>query len=387
MKICLGITRLKSDLTEAISKNFYNLSEELINQGQEVTTLSPVEIKAHINSNLIIYSKNHPYESKTEVLNNIKKLSKYINKNYQNFDAIHLHVGFLFEAFLLKKLIKNLQKPIFITIWQPYMGRKEFFSSFKFFFLKPANYMYHFLLNSFIIAPYFSKKIKNTYNKIIFSNEYQKNQVSKYIPENKIKIIPNGLTKSKIKKKIENNKEPKILYIGHFTPFKGTDALLESIRYLKTVFPNTKLTLAWSGYGSRKKVIKMIKKLKIKENIILKNKIDVYEELSKNDFLVVPYRSTIGTSHYHNVLIEALSSGTPIFASKIGSIPELISENQTGIFINPDKPKEIAKKILNIFKNNELKENISKNSEKLFKQKFLLKDITKKHIEAYNESK
>jgi glycosyltransferase involved in cell wall biosynthesis len=385
MKICLGISRLKSDLTEAISKNFYNLSEELVKQGEEVIAISPVKIKSPMNSKLIVYSKNHHYKSKSKIFSNVKNLGKFIKKNENNFDIFHMHLGFLFEAYLLSRIIKNVKKPIIITIWQPYMNLKEFFN-FKVLFTKPKDYLMHFIFNSFITAPFFGNQIKNKYNRIVVSTKYQKQQLIKFIPNDKIKIIPNGLKDSEKQNKIKKeSNSPRILYIGHFTQLKGTDSLIKSIPYIKKIFPDVKLTLAWSGYGSKNKILKIINKLKVKDNIIFKNKVKVYEELSQNDFLVVPYRFPLGTSHYHNVLVEALATGTPIFSSKIGSIPELITPGETGIFINPNKPMDIAKKLVNVFNNKKLKENISKKSIELFQKKFLLKNVAKTHIEMYNE--
>jgi glycosyltransferase involved in cell wall biosynthesis len=380
MKICLGITRLKKDLTEAISKNFYNLSEELA-KDNNVTILSPITIEAKTKSNTIIYSKDHSYENKKMVLTNIKKLCNFINENHEKFDVIHIHAGFLLEAYLIDKALKKINTPIYITIWQPYLGHKEFMKNFKFVLTKPKDYLYHFTLNSFLISKFYTKKIKNRYRRIIVSSEYQKKQL-KNLP---VQTIPNGLKNHNIRNKIEETNHPKIIYIGHFTHFKGIDSLLESIKYAKMKYPEIKLTLAWSGYGSNNNILKKINKLNLKENIIFRRKIEVYKELAKNDFLIVPYQSTVGTSHYHNVLLEAMSTGTPILASKIGSIPGIIMDERTGIFINPSKPKNIAKKITRFFENKELREKISKNSLSLFEKRFLVKNVAKQHLNLYNE--
>jgi glycosyltransferase involved in cell wall biosynthesis len=383
MKICLCTTRLKSNLTEAISKNFFNLSEELLKKGYGVTVLSPVNIEVPTNSNLIIYSKEHSYESKFRVLKNIKKLGKIINKEQSNFDVVHFHVGFLVEAFLLSRLIKKNKTPLVMTIWQPYLSSKELRKIWYFIFLRPKDYLYHFLMNSFLIVPFLKSKIRRGYDKIIVSSDYQKTQLQKLLPENKIAVIPNGLEDSAIKKEDNDNPQPKLLYVGHFTSFKGIEPLIKSLYHVTKTYPGTQLTLAYSGYGSKKKVSKLIKKLGLGNNVVQKNKINVYNELSKNDFLIIPYRSSIGTSHYHNVLLEAMSVGTPILASKVGSIPEIIKDEETGIFINPKKPKHIANKIIDTFENKELRKTISEKQRKLFQEKFLLKDIIQKHLELY----
>jgi glycosyltransferase involved in cell wall biosynthesis len=382
MKICLCITRIKSDLTEAISKNFFKLSEELA-KDNEVTVYSPIEIKVPKNTKLVKYSNNHSYESKFTVLKNIKKLGNLIDKEKNNYDIIHFHVGFLLEAYLLSKLIKKSKTPLLITIWQPYLSSKELSKIAHFIIIKPKDYLYHFIMNSFFIVPFLAREIKKKYNKIIISSNFQKNQLLNFFPENKISKIPNGLEDSTIKKEVFENRSPNILYIGHFTSFKGIEPLIHSMSHIVKRYPEAKLTLAYSGYGSKNRVFELVRNYNLRNNIILKKKIDVYPELSKNDFLIIPYRSSIGTSHYHNVLLEAMSVGIPVLASNIGSIPEIIKDRETGILINPKKPKQIAKKVVETFQNKELLNNISKNQKKLFKESFLLKNITQKHIELY----
>ena len=177
MKICLCVTRLKKDLSEAISKNFYNLSEELVRQGHEVTILSPVKIDAPTHSNVIIYSEDHNYRSKSMVLKNIKNIAKFINKNHFKFDTIHYHVGFLIEAYLLGKELKKTKIPSFVTVWQSHLKMGEFSKILHFAILKPKDYLYHFILNSFLITPFLKKEITKKYNKVIVSSEYQKNQI------------------------------------------------------------------------------------------------------------------------------------------------------------------------------------------------------------------
>ena len=108
-------------------------------------------------------------------------------------------------------------------------------------------------------------------------------------------------------------------------------------------------------------------------------------ELAKNDFLIIPYKATIGTSHYHNVLLEAMSVGIPILASKIGSIPELITDEETGIFINPKKPHLIAKKVISTFSNKELIKKLSENERKLFRERFIIKRVAQQHLDMYGE--
>jgi glycosyltransferase involved in cell wall biosynthesis len=46
------------------------------------------------------------------------------------------------------------------------------------------------------------------------------------------------------------------------------------------------------------------------------------------------------------VLLEALAAGTPIVASRVGPIPEIIRDGATGTLVSPDDPEALAQAIV-----------------------------------------
>jgi len=404
MKVCLCVTRFKKDLTEAISKNFHHLANQLAEKGIAVTVLTPVKSDIGFSKKIVevIYTEDHPYSSKFRIASNAKIIAEYLNSNMGKFDAVHIHAGFFLEAFLLRFFMKKPSVPVIMTIWQPYLTIKEALRTLKYLFAQPREFIYHFLFNSFALKPFFWYG-SGIFDKIIVSSEYQKKIAAGFcgfVDDKKIDIIPNGMIKNpnKHKDKHKNNdsKIKNIIYIGHFTPFKGIDSLLKICHHLKDLLKKDdkqaknkhvnnglNITLAWSGYGNFRRINDSIERLELDKNVIFKKKIDVYPELAENDILVVPYRSCIGTSHYHNVLLEAMASGCVAAVSSIGSIPEIIKDNETGIIIDPDDPKRSAEKISMVLGNKNMFDRLSANALKLFNEKFDLKKNTEKHIKLY----
>ena len=45
------------------------------------------------------------------------------------------------------------------------------------------------------------------------------------------------------------------------------------------------------------------------------------------------------------MLLESGSAGVPCVATRVGGIPELITDNQSGILITPKSPEEIEKAV------------------------------------------
>ena len=58
-----------------------------------------------------------------------------------------------------------------------------------------------------------------------------------------------------------------------------------------------------------------------------------------------------------NIVIESLSCGTPVLASNVGAVPDMITDSQKGIIVNSESSYAIANnipRILNIKEENEV---------------------------------
>ena len=148
------------------------------------------------------------------------------------------------------------------------------------------------------------------------------------IDKAKIKLAYYGFNDPKIKKKYTKTKNIKVGYIGRFVSFKGVQSLIKAAHLLKD--KNIIFLLAGDGY-----LKKDLKKLS-DENDKIKFVGNVLKPLNfiKNlDILVVPsIREPLGI-----VSIEAGLCRIPVIASNTDGIPEVITNNHSGILINPTK--------------------------------------------------
>jgi glycosyltransferase involved in cell wall biosynthesis len=61
-------------------------------------------------------------------------------------------------------------------------------------------------------------------------------------------------------------------------------------------------------------------------------------------------------------LIEAMSLGLPIIASKIGGIPNILKNEQEGLLVNPGDTDDIVSKILILLQNESLRKELGANA-------------------------
>jgi glycosyltransferase involved in cell wall biosynthesis len=108
----------------------------------------------------------------------------------------------------------------------------------------------------------------------------------------------------------------------------------------------------------------------------LKNKLDTYK-LSNHVFLTghMPHKAL---PKYYNemkllilpsyteglpsVILEAMACGTPVLATPVGAVPDVIRDGETGFLLNSNDPKHIADKIIEILNKSELLEKVSINA-------------------------
>ncbi len=90
---------------------------------------------------------------------------------------------------------------------------------------------------------------------------------------------------------------------------------------------------------------------------------DVYREA---DIFALPSENET----FGQVFIEAMASGTPVIGTKVGGIPEIISDSYSGFLVTPNDSSELAQSIESLLKDKQLKERIVNAGLKTVREKF-----------------
>lgn len=129
-------------------------------------------------------------------------------------------------------------------------------------------------------------------------------------------------------------------YVGRLDePLKGLSDLLEAFRILEDM-GGDRLHLLVVGDGpSREKVQDRVRCLRMGHRVTFTGfRSDIPQILKALDLLILPsYRE--GSP---NVILEAMATGTPVLATRVGGIPELILHEKTGWLVHPGDARELA---------------------------------------------
>lgn len=199
----------------------------------------------------------------------------------------------------------------------------------------------------------FSKAAERVDHFITVSN-HTAEDVVKYlgIDRNKLTVVYNGVSPDfKPRKELGDFRkrsgleEPYLLHVGTLEPRKNIPILLEAFSRLHKVMHRLVL-VGKPGWGLEE-TNRAISELNIEDRVILKGYIPE-EELpfyyNAADLLVFPTQY----EGFGIPIIEAMASGTPVIASNISSIPEIVGENEAAILVEPDNPDKLLAAIENV---------------------------------------
>jgi glycosyltransferase involved in cell wall biosynthesis len=137
--------------------------------------------------------------------------------------------------------------------------------------------------------------------------------------------------------------------VGRIAPEKGHADFLQAARLLNETLPNCRFVICGEALFAdpvskeyRETLDKLAGGLPVE---FLGWRDDVYEVLARLDLLVVPSTHEPATTR---VVLEAYSCGLPVVAYPTGGIPEVLSDGETGFFVQPMEPRALAERILTL---------------------------------------
>ena len=106
---------------------------------------------------------------------------------------------------------------------------------------------------------------------------------------------------------------------------------------------------------------------------------DAMKIVQESQILVVPSR----IESIPQVIKEAFFLQVPVIATNVGGIPELISNNITGLLVPPENPEEMTNAINELLSDNNTKQKLSKNAFEFINKNFSWDVLIEKYIKLY----
>lgn len=143
--------------------------------------------------------------------------------------------------------------------------------------------------------------------------------------------------------------EKTILYVGRLTSEKGINVLLETWRGAQ---PGSLPQLRIIGNGPMREEVEAFVAANPDagvEYLGRRSHDDVIAEMKRAGALVIP---SLWYEAFPHTILEASACGVPIVASRLGTLPDVIDDEITGLLFEPGKSADLATKIGRIFSQN-----------------------------------
>lgn len=374
--ICLICPRFNNQLTEAISKNFVALAQELSSSSQ-VTTWTPTFYPGLISGDKFFWQEQQSYSAYFKIFLNYRKIGRKLKRDHSKYSVINVHLSIPLDLVLFYLFTTaEIRNKCVITLWQCYLLPKEFSSNYGYFLKHWKEYWHHYLLNTKLAAS-LSALTYRGYKKIVVQTEYQRRHFEKIGVSGNVVVIPNGVKKTPNNTRDDQFFEKKtknFLFLGHTTEAKGCDVALKLFAEISKEIQG-KLTIASSGFGDDQKIRRLILELGIENKIIWKEKVDVYAELRKAHALIAPYRASVGTSLIPNVLLESFAAGTPVITTGVDMLKGIVQDCENAIIIETDNVQENARKVIEFINQGAACEKLSARQRKIFEDHYRIEKM------------
>ncbi|MCK4463109.1 MAG: glycosyltransferase family 4 protein [Candidatus Omnitrophica bacterium] len=226
-------------------------------------------------------------------------------------------------------------------------------------------------------------------NKIICVSEANKRFLEALNIRKKIDVVYNGVnvkafqsmtTERSFKREMNfTNGELIVFSMASLIPRKGIAILIKAAKDVIDEIPNARFVLV--GGGDKKPYQKLAEDLGISEKIVFTGLLKEYPYhiLKDTDLYVsASFAESFGLS-----TAEAQLMGIPAVATKVGGVPEVVSDGNSGILVPSGDSRRLALEITKLLKDRKLRTDLGNFGKKWITAKFNLEDRVEELINVY----
>ena len=190
--------------------------------------------------------------------------------------------------------------------------------------------------------------------RVIVCSESMKHEVVEAfsLPRDKLLVLPNGVELEELDshRPFEGERsryalpwEKIVFFAGRHVYDKGVDVLVEAARILLSKRQDVKFIIAGDG-PMRLHLMWLASTYGLGDKIYFTGRLsdeELYRAYKLADMVVIPSRY----EPFGIVALEAMASGRPVVASRVGGLSEVVVDGETGILVQPGDPYSLAQAI------------------------------------------
>jgi glycosyltransferase involved in cell wall biosynthesis len=203
------------------------------------------------------------------------------------------------------------------------------------------------------------------------------------LKERKVRTIYNGVDLQRFRPRDASNLSQSpvnVLCVAYLIREKGVDYLLHA--FSKVRDQTARLTIA--GDGPEEETLKdLADRLGLSERVsFLGLRDDVDQLLAEADIVVHP---AIWSEACGLTIVEAMASGCPLIASRVGGIPELVEDQKTGVLVPPKDVPALTQALNLLVENPQYRLRLARNAQGWAAEHLDVNDCVQRHLDWFEQ--
>lgn len=204
-----------------------------------------------------------------------------------------------------------------------------------------------------------------------------------------VEVIPNficpshykRLPDSPLRNELSPNGEKLLVHVSNFRPVKRAIDCVEILAKVKKEFPNVRLVMVGDG-PERAAVKHLAKMLSIEDDtIFVGKKGNISDYLGVSDIFLLPSE----LESFGLAALEAHACELPVIATRIGGIPEVVNDGETGFLSDVGDVEKMGEDTLKLLRDDDLRLAFGLRGRELAVQRYSTEKIIPQYIAFYEK--
>jgi glycosyltransferase involved in cell wall biosynthesis len=223
---------------------------------------------------------------------------------------------------------------------------------------------------------------------IVHANHLRTAMIKNFrVPAQKLTTIPHGELGSLYQRLAKNQQSvareaSTLLFAGRIWPYKGLKYLIEAMPLVAASIPDVKLIIAGSGENISQYLPEDYdrKRYEILNRFIGSD--EMVQLFKRSTLTILPYIE----ASQSGVAALACGMGTPMIASNVGGLSELIRDGQDGLLVPPGNTQKLADAIIRLLKDRPLQQQMQQSLSARCHQDLKWSNIANQTLEVYHKA-
>ncbi len=212
------------------------------------------------------------------------------------------------------------------------------------------------------------------------------------LPADRVRIIYGGTDPARFRPE-PRSRGRSVLFVGRLTPHKGVDRLIQALP------PGAGLIVAGTSghdpHPPESSYPALLARLAAGRDVTFTGRVTdeklpaVYRQAA---VFVLPsvtrtcYGREVAISELLGLaVLEAMASGVPVICSRVGGLPEVVRDGETGFLVEPGNVEQLRDRIARLLAEPRLAEDLGRNGREWVLERFTWDAVARRCLDAYSE--